>query len=328
MSNEDIAPPLHPEQQKEIDDAKAANQVLETLAPANDKTNLLEMGEENSSFISPVSAILMVNLSLASRSVFSAAKELKHIKVNGLDYNAYSPLRRKDKDKSDSDGGIALSAIEASLDVIDYLENSRNVYIGEAENVEKTIKEILDKMVKQVETSLPLAMNEKLGEVTYQEDFLDPAHSETMPIAVTMRDVVKVTGWINSNSDIDPTNAVNPYTIVICLTINSAAFYAEKELHKYLARTQSMLLGLKNKRDVDSEIILGVMMDPKDDILKNVREFKEIILGDDPMFEYKIYTREDLYKFGSKTGWSPLTKNEVDQNLLTIDGDVLYTKYL
>jgi hypothetical protein len=334
MSNEDIAPPLDPSQQKEIDDAKAAAElatetpVQESFATTEAKTTLLEVGEEDNTFLSPVRGLLMVNLNLASRAVFSDAAALKHVAVGELDYNAYSPLRKKDKEKPNSAGGIALPALHKAYKLLETLNSARTVILGEEDTLEKRSKRILDKMLKEIEASLPLPINEKLGEVNYMEDSQDIETSEVMPIAITVKDIVRVTGWINHNENIDPDKTVNPYTVVVCLTINSGYFYAQEYLHKYVLQMQNTLSRLRDNSQNDSEIILGVMMDPKDDKYLRVRDFKNVILDEnDTNFNYKIYSREDLYKYGSETGWSPLSKNEVDQNLLTVDGDILYLKY-
>lgn len=316
MSNEDIQPPLHPDQTPE--NQKVLNIVAEPVEEVE-----IEEEQEDNNHLSSVQAILLVNFNLASRDIFNNSKPLKTVNIKGETYNAYNPLQKENAEKG-LKKGIAYDTVNKAFEYIGQINSNRVVFLGDDTQVYAQLESILGKLIKGVEACLPCASNEQVGTVTYSEEGSD----ESMQLAISMRDIVRVTGWINYDESPDSKKVFNPYNLVLALTINSGYLYKTEDPHKFLTNIQNRLIRLRETSNSKSHILMGVITDPVEYKRKDVRDLIDVLLDEDPAYDYKIYKRTDLHSTGQISGWSPINKDQVDSDLLTREGDVLYVKVL
>lgn len=295
----------------------------EPVLEGEDDENVgIEAKVQDPAYISAVNAALIVNLNLTSRDIFSGTKNFKSIESPVGNINLYNPFKREDLTKDINSGeGAARAAVNKAFELVDELNIKPVSVLGTADQIDDHLEQILLKMLVEVEDALPFACNEQVATVA----LVEPNEDEPMELPVLMRDIVRVSGWINCDNV--ATATFRHYTMLLNLTISAGQFYDHSDPQKYVSFVQNVLQRIKKQAESETKILLCITMPPAD--LKNLAILDLLSVNADQEndnYGFEIRGRSELQVNGGNTHWAPQSKAQVDSDLLTAGGDILLVK--
>jgi len=304
----------------------------EDLQAADDsRVNDLQVADDDNQQIVPdahigiLSAALMVNLTLTSRTYLSKTREFKAVETQSGEANFYHPLRPENREKDPkAANGVAIDTVSKAFELVDTLNSGKITLLGEDSQISENLQTILHKMLVEVESTLPFSQNS----VACGVSLTDPEMPGTfVDIPFMMKDIVRVSGWINHDGTEDH-GAFRPYSLIVNVTLDAGHFYDQKDPQKYVSYVQSTLARMKKSVKTDTAILIGVTINPSEIALPAVRDLLAVLCGDPEIDEnvYSVFSRSELQSNGADTNWAPQTRAQVDKDLLTIGGDVLLVK--
>lgn len=272
-----------------------------------------------STHISLLNAVLMVNLDLTSRTIFAGATEFMKIDSDQGSINVYSPFK---KESSADAKGIARHAFTTALNFVDSLNSSNLALLGDEAQVKVNLDSILEKMLIEVQASLPFSPEDTVCTVTLVDS--DNDHDNETHIPILMKDIVRVTGWISR--DDSSSSLMKPYTLTINFTVAAGEFYDETTPHKYLNSVRTFMANSKKRNNSTTGLVLGVTLLPEELYLVEVGDLMNALFTEDEKYDYTPLGRSSLQGGGSGKAWAPQTKAEVEKDLLIVGGDILIVK--
>lgn len=298
-------------------------------APVMVQEKQVPVGPLGHSAFHNIALTAMFTLNLTDARMYDLKSQLSRVDLDGQEVNLYSPFRKAGKasDPKAAAGGIVRFALEEMLDVTDTINTSRVVFLGKDSEVRANLKAAIDTTRSQIEALFPATSDTVVAEIvnldTEQEEL-----EEAEPIQILLKDIIRVSSWINSPQTSGPVGEVETVAVhnaVINFIVTPGALYDATERVKFINQVENVLTMMTNSReDSATNLLLAINIDPQQLEDQAIRELIDSLLATEGFI---LYTRNELHKL-NVSDWLPQSKAAVDRDLLTGNGDLLLVRLL
>lgn len=246
---------------------------------------------------------------------------LSRVPLDGQEFNLYSPFRKAGKkaETNPAAEGVIRYALSGVLDITDTINNSRVMVVGPASEIDASLKSAIDTTRNQITNLFPADFETTIAEIRDEEN--------RQTVQLQLKDIVNVRSWTNSSNETEAgqNETIASHNAVINITVNAGMLYDAEERTKYINQIEKVLQLVNNNREeANTTLLLAVNLDSASLSDPAMRELLDALLTTE---EFILYTRNELHKL-EVSDFLPQSKESVDRDLLTPNGDLLLIRLL